>query len=184
MMTTWFNPAIPVCKIIIPNEGGGGGYWLFNRWAWKSYLILCLPVNKQIPHLLNLQVDIWFLDGIGHTVERAAELQKEPFDIENFQYNLSFTFNIDHAEEMFKKPLVRAVKKFNKSFDFFILNFNDDEWQKFDCPMVFNYCQYNWCASGENPMVSQKVLLFKPILLVTLCTLEWWICGCTWKCGY
>ena len=87
-------------------------------------------------------------------MERAAQLQKEPFEIENFQHRLSFTFNIDHAAELFQKPIVQSIKKYSKAFDFFVLNLNDDEWQKFDCPMVFNYCQYNWCASGENPMVS------------------------------
>jgi hypothetical protein len=53
---------------------------------------------------------------------------------------------------MFTQP-VQGSSRFT-SFNFFLLNlFHDEDWQEFQCPMVFPQCQYNWCVTGENKMV-------------------------------
>ena len=131
MLDVWLSPDRPLCTF----------EYQFNIFD------LCLIVRFFL---------FLILVGIGYSMQYVNGLQLEPLEIEQYQIPISFTFNIDHSQEMFTKPLNRKIKKFSNAFDFFLLNFPPDTWQSFECPMVFSSCQYNWCVTGENPMVNHK----------------------------
>jgi hypothetical protein len=92
--------------------------------------------------------------GIGYTAEYIKQVQSQPLlSLEAFEVPLKFKFNVNHSKEMFTKPVNRFIKQYANAFDFYILNINEESWETFECPMIFSHCQYNWCVSGENPMV-------------------------------
>ena len=92
-----------------------------------------------------------FSVGIGWKDDQKKELTSlNSIELEQCQFNLTFTFDIDHSREMFTQPIVGGGN--HKSFSCFLLNAPDpeSEWQLFKCPMDFPQCHYDWCVTGDN----------------------------------
>jgi len=116
-------------------------------------LFQCVCINIIINNYLGYIV-LFVSVGIGYTAEYIKQVQSQPLlSLEAFEVPLKFKFNVNHSKEKFTKPVNRFIKQYANAFDFYILNINEVSWETFECPMIFSHCQYNWCVSGENPMV-------------------------------
>ena len=95
-----------------------------------------------------------FSDGIGWTNDQKRVLiDVEDIQLKHCQFQLNFTFNIDHSTEMFTQSLGASTR--SKSFTCFLLSQEATElkWQEFECPMSFPQCHYDWCVTGDNNVV-------------------------------
>ena len=123
-------------------------------------LIGCLLMSNYVSvtyintiHIKYLIVLIYiFSVGIGWTDNLKTAIKNlTDFELEESQFPLKFTFDIDHTSEMFTQPVVGGSGR-HKSFTCFLLNeaAPELEWQRFECSMSFPQCHYDWCVTGDN----------------------------------
>lgn len=71
--------------------------------------------------------------------------------MDKYKFILQFKLKKDHSE-LFTKSLNRKSQQY-KAFVFIILNWSEEGYQQFNCPMVFSNVSYNWCVTGANKLV-------------------------------
>lgn len=107
---------------------------------------------------------IYILDGIGWTDgQQGVIIDYEDIQLEYCQFELTFSFNIDHKTEMFTQP----VGNRNMGFTCFLLNTESFEldWQQFECPMSFPQCYYDWCVTGDNNTMVNMLSIYSLLAL-------------------
>ena len=94
---------------------------------------------------------IYFSVGIGWEPEDQTTLiGQEDIQLNQCQFDLTFTFDKDHTNEMFTQQLVPTSRL--KSFLCYLLSENITKlyWQQFDCAMSFPQCHYDWSVTSDN----------------------------------
>ena len=101
--------------------------------------------------------------GIKWKDEHRIILQNnEPFSIDECVLTIIATCKAD-LSDIFTVPISPSPerKKEAKAFVMMILSTQNDDIQSkethfetFSCPMSFSTCNYNWCVTGENKLVS------------------------------
>jgi hypothetical protein len=111
---------------------------------------------------MTIVVFFLFSDGIGWTdAQKTVLVDLDDIQLEQCQFELNFTFNLDHTEEMFTQSIIPTSR--SKSFVFFVLSEEVPflEWQQFECPMSFPQCPYDWCVTGDNNEVVNMSDMYK-----------------------
>ena len=133
-----------------------------KRFSLIGYLLMWNYVSSARQFFIHRHIDIvlLFSVGIGWTDDQKMVLiDLDDFQLENCQFQISFTFDINHSDEMFTQPSENS--RF-RSFTCCLLSRAATElkWQIFECPMSFPQCHYNWCVTGEHDEMVCSVCVY------------------------